>query len=147
MKSIPSTQGSGGRGGRQVPLVQCQDHADSFLFELSEVRGTDIATTVAFVPCTSRAVWHLKLIVKEERERWILQGEKQKSWALEWCLEYLQGNIRTKIHTHALHTNTLCALSLKAKHVGMVKAGTKGRFQTSSLLFSLHDLLLCTSTL
>lgn len=104
------------------------------------MRGADIATTVAFVPRTPRAVWHLKLIMKEEREGWVLQGEKQKSWALDWCLEYLQGNIHTKIHTHALHTNTMCALSLKAKHVGMVKAGMKGRFQTSSLLFSPHDL-------
>lgn len=111
------------------------------------MRGADIATTVAFVPRTPRAIWHLKLIVKEEREGRVLQGEKQKSWALEWCLEYRQGNSHTKIHAHALHNNTLCALSLKAKHVGMVKAGTKGRFQTSSLLFSLHNLLFYTSTL
>lgn len=147
MKSIPSTQGSGGRGGRQVPLVQCQDHADSFLFELSEVRGTDIATTVAFVPRTPRGVRHLKLIVKEEREGWVLQGEKPKSWALEWCLEYSQENITTKIHMHALDKKTVCALSLKAKHVGMVKIAKKSCLLTSSLLFSLHDLLLRTSTL
>lgn len=40
-----------------------------------------------------------------------------------------------------MHKHTVCS-----KHVGMVRAGTKGHFHTSSLLFSLLDLLLCTST-
>lgn len=108
------------------------------------MRGADIAPTVAFVPRTPRAVWHLELIVKEEREGWILQGEKQRSWASVWSI-YRETD--TEIHTHALHTNTPCALSLEVEHVGMVKAGTKGCLQTPFLFFFLHDLLLCTSKL
>lgn len=65
------------------------------------MRGADVAATVAFVPRTPRAVWHLKLIVKEEREGWVLQGEKQQSWALELCLEYSREYIHTKMYTHA----------------------------------------------
>lgn len=108
MKSIPSTQGSGGRGGRQVPLVQGQDHADSFLFELSEVRGADIAATVAFVPRTPRAVGHLKLIVKEEREGWVLQGEKQKLGFRELSGVFTGKHSHKNSYTRTTHKHTVC---------------------------------------
>lgn len=55
--------------------------------------------------------------------------------------------IFTGKHLHKnLYTCMMQKYTVCFKHVGMVKAGTKGHFHTSSLLFSLLDLLLCTST-
>lgn len=47
-------------------MVQSQNQAYSFLFELSEVRGADIAAAVALVPRPLRTIGHLELIVEEE---------------------------------------------------------------------------------
>lgn len=78
MRSISSNQGCRGRGGRQIPLVESKDDAHGFLFELSEVSGADITATVTFVPCPPRTVGYLKLIMKEEREGGILEGERKR---------------------------------------------------------------------
>lgn len=77
MGSISSDQGHGRRGGRQIPLVESEDQAYGFLFQLSEVRGADITAAVTFVPRPARTIGHLKLIMKEEREGGILQGERE----------------------------------------------------------------------
>lgn len=61
-------------------MVKCKDHAHSLLFELGEVCGTDVTAAVTFIPGPPRTVWYLKLIMKEEREGRILEGEKQKGW-------------------------------------------------------------------
>lgn len=106
------------------------------------MRGADVTATVAFVPRTPRAVGDLQLIVKEEREGWVLQGEKQQNLSFRAVLGIFTGkHLHKNLYTCMMHKYTVCF-----KHVGMVKAGTKGHFHTSSLLFSLLDLLLCTST-
>ncbi len=88
LRSISSNQGRRGRGGRQIPLVESEDHAHGFLFELSEVSGADIAATVTFVPRPPRTVGHLKLVMQEEREGGILEGETEtENWDLDWHLE------------------------------------------------------------
>lgn len=81
MRSVSSNQGRRRRGGRQIPLVKSEDHAHGFLFELSEVSGADITAAVSFVPRPPRTVGHLKLIMKEEREGGILEGETEKQKA------------------------------------------------------------------
>lgn len=43
-------------------------------------------------------------------------------------------HLHKNLYTCMMHKYTVCF-----KHVGMVKAGTKGHFHTSSLLFSLLD--------
>lgn len=65
------------RSGRQIPLIEGEDQAHGFLFELSEVSGTDITATVPLVPRPPRAVGHLKLVVEQEWEGGILGGEKK----------------------------------------------------------------------
>lgn len=88
MRSISSDEGRRGGWWRQIPLVKSEDHAHGFLFELSKVSGADITATVTFVPCPSRTVGHLKLIMKEEREGGILEGEREtESKDLDWCVE------------------------------------------------------------
>ena len=81
MRSISSNQSSGGGSGRKIPLVESEDHAHGFLFELSEVSCADITATVALIPRSPRTVRHLKLIMEEDREGGILEGDREKQKA------------------------------------------------------------------